>query len=107
MPAKIIANNRGIALLVTLTIITVLIVAALEVNRRTRSTVYSAAATRDRITLWHMASSGIHVAQAMLVKDKKNSDADSLQEDWADPDNIRQVLQDIPFEEGSLNLVVA
>jgi len=107
MPAKIIADDRGIALLVTLTIVTVLVVAALEMNRRTRSTVYSAAATRDRITLLHMASSGIHVAQAMLVKDKINSDADSLQEDWADPDNIRQVLQDIPFEEGSLKLTIS
>jgi len=107
MPAKIIADDRGIALLVTLTIVTVLVVAALEMNRRTRSAIYSAAATRDRTTLLHMASSGIHVAQAMLVKDKNNSDTDSLQEDWASPDNIRQVLQDIPFEEGSLKLTIS
>jgi general secretion pathway protein K len=54
-----------------------------------------------------MASSGIHVAQTILVKDKKNSDTDSLQEDWADPDSIRQVLQDTPFEEGSLKLTIS
>jgi len=102
-----IANNRGVALLVTLTIVTILIVAALEMNRRTRSAVYSAAAGRDRITLYQMASAGIHAAEAMLAKDKKDSDTDSLQEDWADPDKISQVLQDIPFEEGSLKITIS
>ena len=107
MPAKIIANNHGIALLVTLSIVSVLIVAALEMNRRTRSAVYSAAATRDRITLLHMASSGIHVAQVILVNDKKNSDADSLQEDWADPEKINGVLQNIPFEDGTVTVTIS
>lgn len=105
-PGKIVADERGIALLVTLTIITVLIATALEMNRWTRAAVYSAAATRDRITLLQMAASGIHVAQAMLVKDKNHSDIDSLQEEWADPNKISTILQDIPFEEGSLKVTI-
>ena len=106
MPDKILRNNRGIALLVTLTIITVLIAVALEMNRKTRSVVFSAAANRDRITLSQMASSGIELAKTLLIKDKNNSNHDSLQEEWADPEKISEILQDIPFEEGTITLTI-
>ena len=106
MPDKILRNNRGVALLITLTIITVLIAVALEMNRKTRSVVFSAAASRDRITLSHMASSGIEIAKAMLITDKNNSNHDSLQEEWADPEKISEVLQDIPFEDGTITLTI-
>ncbi len=107
MPAKIIANERGIALLVTLAVISILIVTALEMNRKMRSTVFSAASTRDRITLLQMASAGTHAAKAILVLDKNNSDSDSLQEDWADPDKISVVLQDMPLKEGIVNVTIS
>ncbi len=107
MPAIIIRNKRGIALLVTLTIVTVLIVVTLEMSRKMRSAVFSAAATRDRTTLLHLASSGINAAKAMLIKDKNNSKSDSLQEDWADPDKISEVLQDISFEDGKVTLLIS
>jgi len=106
MPDKILRNNRGIALLVTLTIITVLIAVALEVNRKTRSVVFSTAASRDRITLLYMASSGIDIAKAILIKDKSNSDFDSLQEDWADSKKIIELLQGMPFEDGAIKLTI-
>ncbi len=107
MPAKIIGNERGIALLVTLAVTAILIVASLEMNRRMRSTVVSAAATRDRITLLQMASAGTHAAKAILVLDKNNSDSDSLQEDWADPDKISAVLQDMPLKEGTVKVTIS
>ena len=107
MPAKIIMNNRGIALLVTLTVITIIIVSALEMNRRMRSAVFSSAATRDRMTLFHMASSGVHAAKALLIKDKNNSNSDSLQEEWADPDEIEEILKDIHFDDGKITLHIS
>ena len=107
MQVTIIKNNRGIALLMTLTVITVLVTTALEFNRRARSAVFSTAATRDRVTLSQMAASGINVAMAILAKDKKESDTDSQQEDWANPEKIGEILQDIPFEEGSLALKIS
>ena len=106
MPRKIIANERGIALLVTLAVTAILIVASLEMNRGMRGAVFSAAATRDRITLLQMASAGTHAAQAILVQDKNNSDSDSLQEDWADPDKISVVLQDMPLKEGTVKVTI-
>ncbi len=107
MPAKTVKNNRGIALLITITIITILIAVTLELNRKMRSSVISTAATRDLLTLSHMASSGINAAIAMLVKDKNESDIDSLQEDWADPEKIAEILKDIPFEDGNVTLKIS
>ena len=106
MTDKILRNHRGTALLVTVTIITILIAVALEMNRKTRSVVFSAAANRDRITLSQMASSGIELAKTLLIKDKNNSNHDSLQEEWADPEKISEILQDIPFEEGAITLTI-
>ncbi len=106
MPIKFLKNNRGIALLVTLSIVTVLIAASLEMNKKMRSAVFSAATTRDRITLLHMASSGVNLAAAMLIEDKKNSSSDSLQEDWADSEKISETLDDIPFEDGSITITI-
>jgi general secretion pathway protein K len=105
--SKIIGNNRGIALLVTLAVITVLIVATLEMNRHTRSALFSAATTRDRMTLSQMASSGIHAAKAILIMDKNNSNSDSLQEDWADAEKISEILADLPFDDGQITLTIS
>ncbi|WP_373498070.1 general secretion pathway protein GspK [Desulfococcus sp.] len=94
------------ALLVTLSIITVLIAGGLELNRRVRAAVVDTAATRDRLTLTLMASSGIHAAMAMLIKDKSESPVDSLQEDWANPEKIAEVIADIPFDAGQIGVTI-
>jgi general secretion pathway protein K len=107
MPEKMISNNRGIALLITLTVITVLITVVLELNKKVRSAVISSAASRDMLTLSQMASSGIHAAMAMLVKDKMESNFDSLQEDWADAEKINEVLRSFPFENGKVTLKIS
>ena len=106
MVTKILKNNHGIALLVTLSVVTILIAASLEMNKKMRSAVFSAATTRDRITLLNMASSGVNLAAAILVKDKKDSNTDSLQEDWADSEKISEILADIPFEDGGIALTI-
>ncbi len=100
-------NQQGIALLITLTIITVLITTALELNRNTRSALISSAATRNRFALSQMASSGTHAAMAILIKDKKESATDSIQEDWANPEKIDEVLNDLAFEEGKLKVLIS
>ncbi len=102
-----IANNRGMAILITLSVVTVLIAASLELNRRVRASVFSAATTRDRLTLSVMASSGIHAAMAMLVKDKMESEIDSVQEDWANPDKISSIIMSIPFDEGNVTFKIS
>jgi general secretion pathway protein K len=103
---NILRGNRGIALLITLSVTTILVAAALEYNRRARFAVISTAALRDRLTLSFMASSGIHTAMALLAKDRAESNFDSLQEDWANPEKIEEILQEIPFENGKLVVTV-
>lgn len=99
-------NSRGIALLITISITTILVAATLEYNRRARFAVISTAAARDRLTLSYMASSGVQIAMALLVKDKSESNFDSLAEDWAVPEKIEELLQEIPFEAGKLSVTI-
>jgi general secretion pathway protein K len=105
--AKTIRNNRGIALLLTISVTTILVTLALEYNRRARFAVVSTAVTRDRLTLAHMASSGIHAAMALLAKDRAESNIDSFQEDWANSDKINELLKEIPFDDGTLSVTIA
>jgi general secretion pathway protein K len=105
--AKTIGNNRGIALLLVISVTTILIATALEYNRRARFAVISTAAARDRLTLSQMAASGIHAAMALLAKDRAESNIDSLQEDWANPDKINELLSEIPFDDGTLAVTIS
>ena len=104
--AKTVGNNRGIALLLVISVTTILIATALEYNRRARFALLSAAAARDRLTLSQMAASGIHAAMALLAKDRAESSIDSLQEDWANPDKISELLGEIPFDDGTLSVTI-
>jgi len=104
---KMIGNDRGIALLLVISVTTILIAVALEYNRRARFAILSTAAARDSLTLSHMASSGIHAAMALLAKDRAESDIDSLQEDWANSDKVKQLLEEIPFDDGELSVVIS
>ncbi|MEJ2164445.1 MAG: general secretion pathway protein GspK [Desulfobacterales bacterium] len=107
MLLKITQNNRGIALLITISVTTILVAAVLEYNRRARFAVVSAAAARDRLTLSYVASAGVNAAMALLAKDKLESNSDTLQEDWANPEKIDELLQEIPFENGKLSVTIA
>ena len=99
-------SNRGIALLLTVSITSLLVVAALELHRNVRASLISTALTRDRFVLAEIAESGTHAAMAVLIKDKKESNTDSLQEDWADPETLKEILNEISFEEGELSVQI-
>lgn len=99
-------DNRGVALLITLSVTTILVAVALEYNRRARFTVISTAVARDRLTLTQMAAAGVHAAMALLAKDKAESADDSLREDWADPEKIAALLEEVPFEKGELTVSI-
>ena len=97
-------NARGIALLITVAILSVMVTVALEMNRRGRATATRAQIDRNRATLTAMAGSGVHVAMAMLIRDKSDTQIDSIQEAWADPDAVRAVVSELPFEAGELSV---
>jgi general secretion pathway protein K len=101
------SSQRGIALLVTLSVIAVLVPVTLELNRHMREATTRAAAARDQATLFQMAESGLDAAMAMLVVDKTESDTDSLAEDWADPGKTTQLASTIPFDQGQVRIRIS
>jgi general secretion pathway protein K len=103
----IIRNNRGIALLLTISVTTILVAVVLEYNRQARVTLVSTAAMRNSVTLSQMTASGTHLAMAMLIKDKSESITDTLLEDWANVEIIEALLAEIPFEDGKLTVKIS
>jgi len=107
MMEKMWKDRQGIAILITITVITLLIATVLELNRRAGEAAEYTAVARDRLTLSYMTSSGIQIAMALLLKDKKESgEIDSIQEEWANGEAVSDALADIPFEDGKLEVLI-
>ncbi len=102
----ILGNQRGIALLISLMVITVLVALSLALHQKMNTAYDASVARRYQTELTQMASSGIQMAMAMLVKDKHESQDDSLQEDWANPDTIAEGMADLVPDEGSVSVVI-
>jgi len=103
---RLLNNKRGVALLITLSVTTLLVTMSLEYNRRARYAVISASAARDYLTMTEMATAGVHVAMAILAKDKTQNDTDTPMDDWADPEKITEALKAFSFEAGQVELVI-
>jgi general secretion pathway protein K len=103
---SLLGNKRGVALLITLSVTTLLVSMALEYNRRARYAVIAAAAARDYLTMTEMAGTGVQVAMAILVRDKAQNDTDTPMDDWADPEKISEALKAFPFEAGQVTVVI-
>ncbi len=99
-------NQRGVAILVALGVIAVLFAAGLELNRRIRGAVTSAALARERLVLSEMARSGAQAAMVMLINDRKENNTDTIQEDWASPQKVAEMIDLIPFDDGRLNVSI-
>jgi general secretion pathway protein K len=101
-------RDSGIAVVMAVSIMLLLVSVAIELHLSERANLHISAANRDRLTLDQMAESGIHLAMAVLLKDKLESESDSLQEDWADAETLSAfAISEIPFEKGKLEIQVA
>ena len=74
-------NDRGVALLVVILMVSVIIALTVDFNRSTRDGLYGTANLSDGIRLYYIAKSGFHGGEALLASDRNNYDA--LTEDWA------------------------
>ena len=95
---RIVYNNRGIALIVVILMVSVIVGLTVELNRATRDELYSAANLSDGIRLYYIAKSGFYGGEALLVQDANNFDA--LTEDWAKMELISQQSGTL-FRQGS------
>ena len=100
------ADQKGMAIVMAVAVILLVVTVSLELHINERTNLLNAAAKRDRITLDQMATSGIHLAMAVLVKDRLESESDSLQEDWADEETMAALVEQIPFENGKLEVKI-
>lgn len=100
----LLGNRRGVAILVAIGVVAVLLTTGLALNRRIRSSVTAAINSRDQLVLSEMAVSGVHAAMVMLINDRKENESDTLQEDWADPEKMAEMVAAIPFDDGSVEV---
>jgi general secretion pathway protein K len=99
-------RQRGLAVVMAVAVVLLITTAALELHINERTNLLNAAGMRDRITLEQMAASGVHLAMAVLVKDRLDSESDSLQEDWADPETMATLVDELQFEKGKLDVKI-
>jgi general secretion pathway protein K len=78
---KIFQNHSGVALITVILMISILVAAALELNRSSRADVYDAANISDGIKLIYIAKSGFYGAAALLINSK--NEYETLRDDWA------------------------
>jgi general secretion pathway protein K len=100
-------DSKGMALLITVTVITVVIAAGIALNRSVREAATTSTRNQDRLTLMQMAASGVHGAMAVLSDDRRGPPVDSVQEDWADPQKTSVlILSLLNLPEGNLRVTI-
>ncbi len=90
---RLLGNEQGMALVITLLVVALLVVVVLEFNYGAQVETDIAANFRDGTKAYYLAKSGIHFAAALLRADEE-SKYDALTEDWA------QELPPLPLGEG-------
>ena len=78
---RILSGHSGVALITVILIISILVAAALELNRSSRADIYDAANISDGIKLTYIAKSGFYGAAAFLSI--PTIDYETLRDDWA------------------------
>jgi general secretion pathway protein K len=98
-----ISNNRGVALIVVLLMVSVIIALTVEFNRSTRDGLYGTANLSDGIRLYYVAKSGFYGGEALLTEDQNNFDA--LTEMWARLE-LLSAQSEAFFRQGSFQVVI-
>ncbi len=80
---RFLKDNRGMALILTILIVSLIVAITLQFNTSMRSNLYAAANLSDGIKLGCIARSGFNGALALLYEDGSSGNVDTLREDWA------------------------
>ena len=75
-------NERGVALILTITLIGLIVILTLQFSKSIRAGLYETANFDDDVRLGAIAKSGFNCALAVLYED--DADVDSLRDDWAE-----------------------
>ena len=100
---KLMQENDGMALILTVLIVSLIVALTLQFNKSMWSNLYAATNTRDGIKIGCIARSGLNGALAILYEDSLSGDVDSLREVWANT-MIFSKGSAYLFEEGQFNV---
>ncbi|HDQ03445.1 MAG TPA: general secretion pathway protein GspK [Deltaproteobacteria bacterium] len=78
---RILPDNKGIALITVILIVSVLVALVIELNRSLRADIYDAANISDGIKLTYIAKSGFYGAAVLLGESDK--EYETLRDEWA------------------------
>lgn len=86
---SLLRNTRGVALILTILIVSLIVALTLQFNRTMRTHVASAGNIGHGLKALYAAKSGVAYGLAMLQED--TPDVDTLQDDWANPDKLASI----------------
>ena len=97
-------NQRGMALLLTISLVSILAIVTLQFSKTMRQEYIVSAGLKSSIKLNEMARAGITIAEEILLLDSEENDFDSLHDSWA---LLAEEDFTSLFEQGSLKVSVA
>ncbi|MDM8539407.1 type II secretion system protein GspK, partial [Desulfobacterales bacterium HSG17] len=103
---KIVHNQKGAALVVTLAIVAILVAAALQLGKFTGESAMVTLKTKDMFQAKQYALSGIELVKMLLCQDAANNIIDSIQEPWADSDILLQAVNEMGLGKENLTIKV-
>ena len=103
---SIVHNEKGVVLVVTLAIVAILLAAALQIAKFTGDSVMATFLEKDQFQADQLALSGIHFASFILVEDAEKNDIDTVQEIWADPDQLALAVDEMNLGKDRLTIKI-
>jgi len=102
----ILRNNRGMALILTILVISLIVALTLQFNASMRSDLQATANLRDGVKIGYIAKSGFNYALGVLSVDSAEEDVDSLHDTWADAKAMSENAASL-FDEGRIEVRIS
>ena len=103
---KMLKNQHGVALITTLGVVAILLTAAVQVGRLTGDSAMKISSENADFKARQTAMSSIHVGMAILSRDAADNSTDSLQEVWADPEKLKDILQELGLSSQQIGIQI-
>ena len=99
-------NNKGVALILTILIISLIVASTLQFNKSMWSNLHAATNLSDGIKLGCIARSGLNGALAVLYEDASSGSTDTLRERWAQLGFFSEISGSL-FDDGLLRMEIS
>lgn len=103
MIKQLLKNQQGMALLLVISLVSILAIITLQFNREMRQEYIISAGLKNSVKLVEMATSGITIAEQILLSDLEENTFDSLHDSWA---LLTATDFATIFEQGSLEITI-